>query len=58
MASEFEVTEDGGRRVVVLLGDGKPLFAPGMSRQDLELARIKPYANGVAAASYTRKPAA
>jgi dihydrofolate reductase len=42
----------------VLLGDGKPLFAPGSNRQDLELARIKPYANGVVAASYTRKATA
>jgi dihydrofolate reductase len=42
----------------VLLGDGKPLFGTGITRQDLELARIKPYANGVVAATYTRKAAA
>jgi dihydrofolate reductase len=39
----------------VLLGDGKPLFATGINRQDFELARIKPYANGVVAMSYRRK---
>jgi dihydrofolate reductase len=42
----------------VLLGDGKPLFATGISRQDFELARIKPYANGVVAMSYRRKAVA
>jgi dihydrofolate reductase len=42
----------------VLLGDGKPLFATGTDRQDFELARIKPYANGVVAMSYTRKAVA
>lgn len=42
----------------VLLGDGKPLFAPGNNRQDLELARIKHYANGVVAMSYGRKAVA
>ena len=42
----------------VLLGDGKPLFAPGAARQDLELARIKPYANGVVSMTYTRKAVA
>src|SRR5262245_36383600 len=31
----------------VLLGDGKPLFATGVRRQDFELVRVKPYANGV-----------
>jgi dihydrofolate reductase len=39
----------------VLLGDGKRLFATGINRQDFELARIKPYANGVVAMNYTRK---
>jgi dihydrofolate reductase len=39
----------------VLLGDGKPLFAGGMGRQDFELVRVKPYANGVLALSYRRK---
>ena len=39
----------------VLLGDGKPLFATGINRQDFGLARIKPYANGVVAMSYRRK---
>ena len=42
----------------VLLGGGKPLFATGTTRQDLELARIKPYANGVVAMSYTRRAVA
>lgn len=42
----------------VLLGDGKPLFASGTDRQDFELARIKPYANGVVAMDYTRKAVA
>jgi dihydrofolate reductase len=41
----------------VLLGDGKPLFATGINRQDFELARIKPYANGVVATNYMRKAA-
>jgi dihydrofolate reductase len=39
----------------VLLGDGKPLFADGTDRQDLELAGTKPYANGVVAMTYRRK---
>lgn len=39
----------------VLLGDGKRLFASGIDRQDFELARIKPYANGVVATRYRRK---
>ena len=39
----------------VLLGDGTPLFANGMSRQGLELVRVKPYANGVVATTYRRK---
>jgi dihydrofolate reductase len=39
----------------VLLGAGKPLFAPGHNRQDFELAHSKPYANGVVAMSYRRK---
>jgi dihydrofolate reductase len=38
----------------VLLGEGKPLFAPGIGRQDFELARIKTYANGVVAKRYQR----
>lgn len=42
----------------VLLGDGKPLFASGVDRQDFELAHIKPYANGVVAMSYTRREVA
>lgn len=42
----------------VLLGDGKPLFATGINRQDFELARIKPYANGVVAMTYRRKEVA
>ena len=42
----------------VLLGDGKRLFARGMDRQDFELARIKPYANGVIATTYKRKAVA
>jgi dihydrofolate reductase len=42
----------------VLLGDGKPLFAKGIDRQDFELAHIKPYANGVVAMSYRRKAVA
>ncbi len=42
----------------VLLGDGKPLFAHGTDRMNLELARIKPYANGVVAMSYERKAGA
>jgi dihydrofolate reductase len=41
----------------VLLGDGKPLFAGGFVRQDFELVRAKPYANGVIAATYRRKAA-
>jgi dihydrofolate reductase len=39
----------------VLLGDGKPLFVPGTTRQDFELAHIKQYANGVVAMTYERK---
>ena len=39
----------------VLLGDGKPLFAAGVKRQDFELVSAKPYANGVVAMSYRRK---
>jgi dihydrofolate reductase len=42
----------------VLLGDGKPLFATGINRQDFELVRLKPYANGVVAMSYRRKEVA
>ena len=42
----------------VLLGDGVPLFASGVNRQDFELARIKPYANGVVAMSYRRRAVA
>jgi dihydrofolate reductase len=37
----------------VLLGDGKPLFAPG-ARHDLELADVKRYASGVIATRYAR----
>ena len=39
----------------VLLGDGKPLFAGGHDREDLELTRVKAYANGVVAMNYERK---
>jgi dihydrofolate reductase len=39
----------------VLLGDGRPLFVTGVPRRDLELVRVKPYANGVVAMSYRRK---
>lgn len=39
----------------VLLGDGKRLFANGIDRQDLVLAGIKPYANGVVATTYRRR---
>ena len=39
----------------VLLGDGKRLFANGLDRQDLALAGIKPYANGVVATTYRRR---
>ena len=43
----------------VLLGQGKPLFAPGASRHDFQLAESKAYANGVLALLYRRKrPAA
>ena len=42
----------------VLLGEGKPLFATGIDRQDFELSRIKPYANGVVAQSYRRQAVA
>ena len=42
----------------VLLGDGKPLFATGINRQDFELAGIKAYANGVVATTYKRKAVA
>lgn len=38
----------------VLLGAGKPLFATGINRQNLELTRVKPYANGVVAMTYKR----
>ena len=42
----------------VLLGAGKPLFTNGTERQDFELAAVKPYANGVVAATYSRKAVA
>jgi dihydrofolate reductase len=42
----------------VLLGQGKPLFKPGMSRHDFQLAGSKAYANGVLALLYRRKRAA
>jgi dihydrofolate reductase len=42
----------------VLLGAGKPLFPAGHNRQDLELTRSKPYANGVVAMTYRRKEVA
>ena len=37
----------------VLLGAGKPLFAPG-ARHDLELTDVKRYASGVIATRYAR----
>jgi dihydrofolate reductase len=42
----------------VLLGEGKPLFTPGIGRRDFELARTKTYANGVIDATYRRKAVA
>jgi len=39
----------------VLLGNGKPLFAIGMKRQDFSLVEAKPYANGVIATTYRRR---
>jgi dihydrofolate reductase len=42
----------------VLLGAGKPLFVTGADRQDLELASIKPYANGVVAMTLRRRAVA
>jgi dihydrofolate reductase len=39
----------------VLLGDGKPLFATPTGRQDLELKRLKQYANGVLGTTYVRR---
>jgi dihydrofolate reductase len=39
----------------VVLGDGKRLFANGTPRQDFEVARVKPYANGVIGVTYTRR---
>ena len=42
----------------VLLGDGKPLFVTKSTRQDFELANVKPYANGVVATNYRRKAVA
>ena len=39
----------------VVLGDGKPLFRPGFSRQDFERVRVKPYENGVMGLTYRRK---
>ena len=41
----------------VLLGAGKPLFDGGHPRQDFELSRAKPYANGVIALRYSREGA-
>ena len=38
----------------VLLGAGKPLFAPG-PRHDLELTKVKRYASGVVAATYAAR---
>lgn len=38
----------------VLLGDGTPLFAAGIDRQDFVRTRVKPYANGVIALTYRR----
>jgi dihydrofolate reductase len=42
----------------VLLRAGKQLFANGAGRQDFELSRFKPYANGVISAHYTRRAVA
>jgi dihydrofolate reductase len=42
----------------VLLGEGKPLFASGASRQDFERTHVKPYANGAVAVHYARKAVA
>jgi len=42
----------------VLLGAGKKLFACDTGRQNLELAHIKPYSNGVVAMTYRRKAVA
>lgn len=39
----------------VLLGDGKPLYAAGTGRQDLELTHHKTYTNGVLSTTYRRK---
>ncbi len=39
----------------VLLGEGKPLFATGINRQDFELTDLKRYENGVVAVNYQRK---
>jgi dihydrofolate reductase len=39
----------------VLLGAGKPLFARGTTRRDLELVGTKTYANGVLRLTYRRK---
>jgi dihydrofolate reductase len=39
----------------VVLGDGKRLFANGTPRQDFEVARVKPYANGVIGVTYKRR---
>jgi len=42
----------------VLLGQGKPLFKPGVNRHDFQLAESKAYANGVLSLRYRRKPPA
>ena len=39
----------------VLLGNGKPLFAAGASRQDFERADVKPYPNGAMRLIYRRR---
>jgi uncharacterized protein YndB with AHSA1/START domain/dihydrofolate reductase len=42
----------------VLLGQGKPLFKPGVSRHDFQLAESKAYANGVLSLRYRRRVSA
>ena len=42
----------------VLLGAGKPLFAPGHDRTDLDLTHLARYDNGVVAVVYQRKDGA
>ena len=39
----------------VLLGDGKPLFAGGHGREDVELTRLTRQGNGVVGTTYVRR---